>query len=452
MFDGILGLIMAMAIILFSTKLLGLLARKIGLPQVLGYIVAGLLIGPALLGFAGVSLIGIEGEHVLSLIKINFFTTSAGEQKTALDVFSKIGVILIMFSAGLETNIKHLRETGVTATLIALAGVFVPLIAGTLVSLPFMTGRLLDSNGFFFDTIQKCVYVGVILTATSVAITVSVLKELKVINGKIATTVVSAAIIDDVIGMVILSVASSISGASDPNATGLDWFKSQWWGVLILIVAFFTVAIGLGIGLHYLFTWLDRKYPRAERISIFSLVVCFVYAFFAEEVFGIADITGAYVAGIMLSTCHRTAVWTEQNVDSNTFMIFGPMFFASIGINMKFDGMNGWLVLFSALIILVGLAGKVVGCGLVTKLRHGSWREAGIAGFGMMARGEVALIITSKGIESGIIGGSFMVMTVLLILFSSIITPIMLKVLYKKYVPYSTSNDVFVTPLLETKQ
>ncbi|MBP5649145.1 MAG: cation:proton antiporter [Clostridia bacterium] len=445
MFDGILGLIMAMAIILLSTKVLGLVTRKLGLPQVLGYILAGLLIGPALFGMAGFSLIGFSGDGVASLIKLNFLITEDGSTHTVLDIFSKIGVILIMFSAGLETNLKHLKETGLTATLIALAGVLLPLALGVLASVPFMVNHLLDGAGFVFDNVYQSIYIGVILTATSVAITVSVLKELKVINGKIATTVVSAAIIDDVVGMVILSIVNGLSGAADPAASGFEWFKAQWWGVIILIIAFFIFAIGAGVGVHYLFTWLDKKYPRAERISLFSLVVCFIYAFFAEEIFGIGDITGAYIAGIMLSTCHRTATWTEKNVDVNTFMIFGPMFFAAIGINMSFEGMTGWLILFAVIIVIVGLAGKVIGCGAVEKLRGGSWKEAGIAGFGMMARGEVALIITSKGIETGLLSQSFMVVTVLLILVSSIITPIMLKKLYKNYSPYKTTEgSVFV--------
>ena len=197
MFDGILGLIMAMAIILLSTKVLGLVTRKLGLPQVLGYILAGLLIGPALFGMAGFSLIGFSGDGVASLIKLNFLITEDGSTHTVLDIFSKIGVILIMFSAGLETYLKHLKETGLTATLIALAGVLLPLALGVLASVPFMVNHLLDGAGFVFDNVYQSIYIGVILTATSVAITVSVLKELKVINGKIATTVVSAAIIDE---------------------------------------------------------------------------------------------------------------------------------------------------------------------------------------------------------------------------------------------------------------
>lgn len=430
MVDGILGFVMVLAIVIVSTKVCGLLFRRLHLPQVLGYIIAGVLIGPALFGMGGFSLIGFQSDadSVSCLVMLDEFTLNDGSTYTILDVFSKIGVILIMFCAGLETDLEDLKKTGLISTFMAIAGVSVPLVLGLCISLPFMGSGLVDGS---FTSVVQGLFVGTILTATSVAITVSVLKELGKINTRIGTILVSAAIIDDVIGMVVLSVMTGLGTAGGgAQLSGFDWFKAQWWGTLIMIVAFFVLAIVAGIGLHYLFKWMDKKWPSTHRLALFGLATCFVYAFVAEEVFGVADITGAYFAGVVISTVHRVATYADKKADVSSYMIFGPAFFASIGMTMSFDGLSGWLVLFSALFVIAGLIGKIAGCGAVIKIGGGTWREAGITGVGMMARGEVALIVTTKGIEAGIIPESFMIMTVMLILVSSVLTPIFLKLLF----------------------
>ncbi|MDE6667965.1 MAG: cation:proton antiporter [Clostridia bacterium] len=423
-----LGFVIILALILFFTKLFGLIFRKIGLPQVLGYIIAGILIGPAIFGeLCGFSLIGLEkgnGAEYTSLFLLNGDGFSTG--KDGLAIFSKIGVLLLMFSTGLETNLQELKRTGPAAILIACAGVLVPLALGTVISLPF------GDIGLGTDNIYNCIFIGMILTATSVAITVSVLKELGKINTKLGTTIVSAAIIDDVIGIVLLSVVTGIAkaGATEFETGTFEWFKAQWWGTLIMIVAFFVVAIGLGFGVSYLFKWLDKKWPTTRRIPVFSLAVCFLYSWAAEEIFGVADITGAFLAGVVLSTAHRASEYTNKKVEVNTYTMFAPVFFANIGIsNISFNGMSGMIVLLAFLAVLMGLIGKIVGCGAVAKGFKYSWRESAIAGVGMMARGEVALIVTDKAVGAGLPEG-FVLMTVLLILISSILTPILLKVLY----------------------
>lgn len=432
MFEGntALGFCMVLAIILFSTKLLGLIFRRLGLPQVLGYIIAGILIGPAifgdLLGEHGFALIGIEGKDYWCLLALP-------EDSTALSIFSKIGVLLLMFSTGLETNLKELKSTGLAAVLIACAGVFVPLVLGILISLPF------GNIGLGTAHIYRCIFIGTILTATSVAITVSVLKELGKINTKLGTTVVSAAIIDDVIGIVLLSVVTGIAkaGGSEESLTGFAWFKAQWWGTIIMIIAFFAVAILAGWGFSKLFKWLDKRWPATHRIPVFSLAVCFLYSWVAEEVFGVADITGAFFAGVVLSTVHRASEYTDKKIEVNTYTIFAPVFFANIGISsISFLGLNPSILIFALLAVLMGLIGKVVGCGAVCKAFKYDWRQSAIGGVGMMARGEVALIVTatvtSASLGVNALPSEFMIMTVLLILVSSILTPILLKVLYAK--------------------
>ena len=244
----------------------------------------------------------------------------------------------------------------------------------------------------------------------------------------------------------LLSVVTGIAKASVGEAvpvTDFASFKAQWWGTLIMIVAFFAVAILGGWGISKLFKWIDKKWPTTHRIPIFSLVVCFVYSWVAEEIFGVADITGAFLAGVVLSTVHRASEYTDKKIEVNTYTMFAPVFFANIGIsNISFAGMSGWIILLAFLAVLMGLIGKVIGCGGVAKCFKYSWRESAIAGVGMMARGEVALIVTQTAIGAGL-PEDFMLMTVLLILVSSILTPIFLKLLYgkdKKNLPVSGLN------------
>ena len=443
--DSALGFVAILAIILFFTKFIGLAFRHFGLPEVLGFIIAGILIGPAIFGdFCGVCLIGYSGKGYHALFVLDGENFSLG--RDGVSVFSKIGVLLLMFSTGLETDIKKLKQTGLTATLIACVGVAIPMGLGILICLPF------GSIGLGPENIYRCVFVGAILTATSVAITVSVFKELGVISTKLGTTIVSAAIIDDVIGIVVLSILTGVakSGAAE-SANGFEAFKATPYGTIIMIVAFFAFAIGMGFPISKLFRFMDKRWHNTHRIPVFSLAVCFGYAWLAEEIFGVADITGAFLAGVILSTAHRASTFVDQNVDVSTYTLFAPVFFANIGISyITFAGMDGKIVLFAFLAVLMGLIGKVVGCGTVAKLSRYSWRESGICGVGMMARGEVALIVTSTAMsaELGVnaLPPEFMLMTVLLILISSILTPIFLKLLYKGMPLPTTEHSVAIDP------
>lgn len=393
-----------LAIILFSTKALGMLMRKIGLPQVVGMVIAGLLIGPAIWGqFGWWSPIRPTPDSTIFLKGI-----------------AEIGVVMILFSAGLETDIKELKRSGLFATLIAFGGVIVPIVGGFLVAVPFLGGfsALSADKSLMLDA----VFIGVILAATSVGITVETLKEMGKLKGKVGTIILSAAIIDDVIGIVVLSIAIGFKDATvNP------------WMTLLMTVLFFIAAIAVGLLLNRGFKWLMKKYPHNRRVPIFGLVLCFVYAFCAEKIFGIADITGAYVAGIMLSPL-KEAHYIDRKVDINSYMIFAPVFFANIGINTDFTGFNGTVLLFSLLFVLVGVLGKIIGCGGVAKLCKFSWRESGQIGVGMIARGEVALVVCNKGIEGGLFAGTVInpiVAVIMLVIISSLLAPILLKLMFK---------------------
>ena len=436
--DHPLGYVVILAVVLLFTKLFGLLFRRLRLPEVLGFIIAGIVIGPAVFGqFCRFALIGFEDAVAAGSYNALFVLEGTTGANETISVFSKIGVILIMFSAGLETNLDDIKNTGLASILMACAGVVVPFVLGLLISLPF------GGIGLGTAHIYRSVFIGTILTATSVAITVSVLKELGKINTKLGTTIVSAAVIDDVIGIVVLSIVTSIARSGNVEASnGFEAFKGTVYGTIIMIVAFFVVAIVAGFGINKLFSWMEKKYFPTHRLSIFSIVICFVYSWVAEEIFGVADITGAFLAGIVLATVHRSSEYVDSKVNVSVYMIFAPMFFANIGIsNIDFGGMNGMIVLFAFLAVLMGLIGKILGCGAVARGFGYGWRESAIGGVGMMARGEVALIVTqtvtdaSSGLGENALGGEFMIMTVLLILVSSILTPILLKVLYSKELP-----------------
>lgn len=378
-----------LAIILIAAKFCGILARKCKAPQVVGEIIAGLLIGPSVLGLVN--------------------------QTDFLVQMAEIGVILLMFSAGLETDLKELMKTGPIAFLIACAGVFVPLVGGTLLYMGFYGTAPWGSDKFF-----EAVFIGVIMTATSVSITVQSLKEMGKLKGKVGTTILSAAIIDDVIGIIVLTfVVGFRSPDSNPGK------------VVLNTVLFFVFAIVVGYISYKVFKVVDARYPHTRRIPIAGLAYCLALSYIAEHYFGIADITGAYVAGIILCSI-RDSEYIAEKMDINSYMLFGPIFFASIGLKTNISNVNGEIILFSIGFVVVALVTKIIGCGLVARLCKFRWEDSLKIGVGMMTRGEVALIVSQKGLSVGLLTPVYFTAVIFLIIVSSISTPIILKVLYAK--------------------
>lgn len=400
-----------LGIILVSTKVLGIFMRKLGLPQVLGFIIAGILIGPAIweLIFTG------EFSGVFPLQNKN---------NSYLSAFAEVGVIFVMFSAGLETNLKDIKETGVKSFSIALGGVLLPLVGG------FFVGKLFLPQANFFTWL----FIGVIMTATSVGITVEVLRELGKLTTKVGTIILSAAIIDDVLGIMVLSIVLSLSGGIDNQSAVLNAINPQGnsFITILWILAFFVFAIGAGIGLSKLFKYLEKKSPHTRRIPIFSIAVCLFYAYIAEKVFGVADITGAYIAGLVLSTNHSSAQYVDRKVTISSYTLFAPIFFANIGIKISFTGLSLDILWLSITFVVIAILTKIIGCGSIAKLFKFNNKDCLRIGIGMIARGEVALIVMEKGISGGIIGADYRAMVVMLVLVSSLIAPIVLKLLYKK--------------------
>ena len=378
-----------LAIIIIAAKFFGIIARKLKAPQVVGEIIAGLIIGPSILGMVN--------------------------QTDFLVQMAEIGVILLMFSAGLETDLKELVKTGPIATLIACAGVFIPLICGALFYMLYYGISPWGSEEFY-----KAVFVGTILTATSVSITVQSLKEMGKLKGKVGTTILSAAIIDDIIGIIVLTF---VIGFKNPESSPVT--------LIINTILFFILAVGVGFISYKVFKWVDKRYPHTRRIPIAGLAYCFLLSFVAERFFGIADITGAYVAGIILCSINDSS-YIERKVDINSYMLFGPVFFASIGLKTNIDNVNGSILIFSLGFVIVGLISKIVGCGLMARACKFKGRDALKIGVGMMTRGEVALIVSQKGLSVGLLEPIYFTSVILLIIVSSISTPIILKLLYSK--------------------
>ena len=378
-----------LAIIMITAKLFGIIARKLKAPQVVGEIIAGLIIGPSILGWVN------QTDFLLQM--------------------AEIGVIFLMFSAGLETKIRDLLKTGPIATLIACSGVFIQLFMGAGFYMLYYGASPWGSEGFY-----KAVFVGTILTATSVSITVQSLKEMGKLKGKVGTTILSAAIIDDVIGIIVLTF---VIGLKSPDS---DPFK-----VIINTVLFFVLAIIVGFISYKIFKIVDKRYPHTRRIPIAGVAYCLILAYVAERYFGIADITGAYVAGIILCSI-KDSEYIERKVDVNSYMIFGPVFFASIGLKTNIDSISGSILLFSLGFVLVGLVSKIIGCGLMAKLCKFNGNDALKIGVGMMTRGEVALIVSQRGLSVGLLEPVYFTSVIFLIIVSSISTPIILKILYSK--------------------
>lgn len=379
----------SLAIIIVAAKCFGILARKLHAPQVVGEIVAGLIIGPSVLGLV--------------------------DQNDFIVIMAEIGVILLMFSAGLETNLQDMLKTGPIALLIACAGVIVPLIGGYLLHSLFYVFSPAGSENFY-----KALFIGVIITATSVSITVQTLRELGHLKGRVGTTILNAAIIDDVLGIIVLTFVIALK---NPNINPAK--------VVTNTILFFVFSLIIGFIAYYIFKHLDSKYPHRRRIPIFGLALCFAMSYIAEKYFGIADITGAYIAGIILCNI-QDSNYIAEKMDISSYMIFGPVFFASIGLKTSIEYFSPSLLLYSILFIAIALLAKIIGCGLTAKIFKFNNIDSLRIGVGMMIRGEVALIISQKGLSVGLLEPSFFTPVILLIIFSSIVTPIIMKILYKE--------------------
>lgn len=380
--------LLILAVILLSTKVFGLISERVHMPQVVGALLAGVVLGPSVLGLV---------EETDFLLKT-----------------SEIGVILLMFMAGLDTDLEELKKTGLASFVIALIGVVVPLIAGTGLYLAFFPdiGEPLH--------MLKALFIGVVLTATSVSITVETLREMGRLKGKVGTAILGAAIIDDIMGIIVLTLVSAMT---DPTVQPI--------AVLGRIAAFFILVVIVGFVMYRLFRTITNEWSNHRRIAIYALSFCLILSFVAEHYFGIADITGAYFAGLILCNLLEAREYINKKVNILAYMFFSPVFFASMGIKTELDGMTGSLLIFSFALLAVAIITKIVGCGLGAKLTGFNWSDSLSIGLGMVSRGEVALIVAQKGAQVGLIDSSLFPPIVLVVIVTTLITPILLKLFMK---------------------
>lgn len=375
-----------LALILISTKLFGLITKKVRMPQVVGALVAGVILGPAVLNVLS------ETEFIQKL--------------------AELGVIVLMFTAGLETDINQLKKTGKASFIIAVLGVIIPLVGGFFIANIFNKGN--DVNA-----ILQNVFIGIILTATSVSITVETLKEMGKLKTRAGNAILGAAIIDDILGIIALTITTSLA---DPSINVII--------VLAKIVMFFIFAGLAGYLFHWAFIKLDERYQRdLRRFVIFAFVFCLLLSFSAEEFFGVADITGAFIAGLVISDSNRSN-YLNSRFETLSYMLLSPIFFASIGIKVQLTAMTKTIFIFAILLLIVAILSKIFGCALGAKLCKYSNREAIQIGTGMISRGEVALIVANKGIAMGLMLPEFLAPVVIVVVVTTIVTPILLKVVF----------------------
>ena len=394
--------VLDLALILLSTKLLGLVTRKFNMPQVVGALLAGLILGPGM---------------------FNVISQTDFIQKTA-----EVGVVVLMFCAGMETDVTELKKSGKASFVIALIGVIVPLIGGYLVAAAFNRPGLLESDATCSIFLQN-VFIGVILTATSVSITVETLKELGKLKTHSGNAILGAAVIDDILGIIALTVITSMADSSVKISV-----------VLLKIVGFFVFAAVAGYLFYQFYSrWSNRSNVGLQRHTIVAFVFCLVMAYVAEEFFGVADITGAYIAGIIISMTQKEP-YLASRFDIVSYLYLSPIFFASIGLKVVLPKMNGTVVAFAAVLTIVAILTKVIGCGLGAKLCHYKNYQAIRIGVGMISRGEVALIVASKGEALGLMGTQLMGPVVIVVIITTIIAPILLKPVFKMG-PASVPSD-----------
>jgi Kef-type K+ transport system membrane component KefB len=363
------------------------------MPQVVGALLAGLLLGPAGLGLIG---------------ETDFLHTVA-----------EIGVIVLMFCAGMETDIKELKASGAASFVIALCGVLIPLAGGFACAWFFNKPGVIESDATAAVTLQN-IFIGVILTATSVSITVETLKELGALKSRSGNAILGAAIIDDILGIIALTIVTSLADSSVNIVI-----------VLLKIVGFFVFSAIVGFIFYRLYKhWVDDATKELRRHTIIAFVFCLLMSYVAEEFFGVADITGAFIAGLIISNVRRST-YLQAKFDTVSYMLLSPVFFASIGLKVALPEMNAAIIAFSVALTLVAILTKIVGCGFGAKLCGYKNYQAKRIGVGMISRGEVALIVANKGSALGMLGSAFLGPVIIVVVITTIITPVLLKMVFK---------------------
>ena len=379
------------AVILLAAKAAGYLSVRLGQPSVLGELLVGILLGPSLLDLLHLPF--IEGEHLGETIK------ELGE----------LGVLLLMFIAGLELHLDELTRNTKVSALAGIMGVLAPVALGT------GTGLL-----FGFDT-EAALFLGLTLGATSVSISAQTLMELRVLRTRVGLGLLGAAVFDDVMIILLLSIfLAVITGGT--SAVGILW-------ILVKMIIFLAASTAFGLYVLPRLVRITRRLPISQGVLSLAIVILLFYGVAAEVVGGMAAITGSFLAGLMFARCDDKER-LEAGVSALAYGLFVPIFFVSIGLEVNVRDLEGEVLLLTAVIIVVAIASKLFGSGLGARWAGFTWRESWQMGAGMVSRGEVGLIVANVGIGAGLVGGEEFSAIVGMVLATTIVTPPMLRALF----------------------
>jgi Kef-type K+ transport system membrane component KefB len=399
--DVSLQILLVVAVLILLAKAAGGLCHKFSMPPVLGELLAGVILGPTLLSIwkfpwlAGSQ--AVAGNHAISL-------------PAAVHVLAQIGVVVLMFLAGLETDTKLMKATAAPAFWAAAGGVVLPLAGGAV---------LVHELGFGW---AESVFIGTVLTATSVSITAQTLMNMNRLRSKAGTTILGAAVIDDVLGLIVLSLVIAVEFRRAPNAASM-WSGTGWVAARVVIFGVLTFLFGPRL-IRWAFRY-ARHFQGPHTSVAVGLGIAFIFAFAAEAGGGMAAITGSYLAGLfMAASPARDEIVGDVRSMANAF--FGPLFFCSVGLEMNGRNLGGQLNLF-LVVMAIAVVGKVAGCGGAALAQGFSRRDSLVVGVGMIPRGEVGLITASIGWTAGVIGGDVYSVMVIVVLATTLISPVLLR-------------------------
>ena len=379
------------AIILLAAKAAGYLSVRLGQPSVLGELLVGILLGPSLLDLLHLPF--IEGEKLGETIK------ELGE----------LGVLLLMFIAGLELHLDELTRNTKVSALAGIMGVLTPVALGTGTGLLF---------GFEMDT---ALFLGLTLGATSVSISAQTLMELKVLRTRVGLGLLGAAVFDDVLIILLLSIfLAIISGGGSVVGILL---------ILLRMVIFLVTSAAFGLYVLPKLVRFTRNLPISQGVLSLAMVILLFYGVAAEVVGGMAAITGSFLAGLMFARCEEKER-LEQGVSALAYGLLVPIFFVSIGLEVNVRDLQAEVLLLTGVIIVIAIISKLFGSGLGARWAGFSWRESWQLGAGMVSRGEVGLIVANVGIGAGLVTGEEFSAIVGMVLASTIVTPPMLRALF----------------------
>lgn len=415
----LLQLLLLLVVIVFAAKAAGALSMRYGQPAVFGEILIGLLLGPT----------------VLDLLHLWPFSSSAVALEHTIKDFSEIGVILLMFVAGLETDLIEMKRVGRVAFWAATGGVVLPMAGGAIASRIFSYGW------------RESIFIGTVLTATSVSISAQTLMELKQLKSKEGSTILGAAVIDDVMGIIVLSFVvafASIGGGAAmetektlPMLLSQSFFNSNKAAeialVMLLMTGFFAVSIWFGW--HYFNRLMEKvkKIPASQALLAATVGIALLYAFFAQYVGQVAAITGSYIAGVLFAqTNFKREI--DEGIHPLTYSILVPVFFISIGLEADGRALLGdsSKLMLLMTILLVAILGKVIGCFFPSLLCGFNRQESLRVGVGMISRGEVGLIVAGVGLASGVINQEVFSIMVIMVLVTTMVTPLLLRLVFPK--------------------